>query len=128
MRRDARRGIRGQSGAIQIKTAFIMVTLLVAALVLIKVVPVYIEQQQITHDTDELARKAALGLSVYNPAKINEELKNIQHEYDLPEGSLALSARTDNTAQITVKYTRNIDFFVTNYSWNVDYISNGKGI
>jgi len=117
-----------ERGAVQIKTVLIVVFLLAAVFTLIKVVPVYIEQQQVTHEADELARKAALGLSAYSNDKINAELTKLQQEYNLPEGSIALSARGDNQAQITVKYTRSIDFLVTNYAWNVDYISTGKGI
>lgn len=124
----AKKRAGGQSGAVEIKTVLAMTFIIVAIVVLIKIVPVFIEQKRITYATDELARKAALGMSVYSPAKINKDLEQIQQDFELPEGSLALANRTDNSAQITVKYTRNIDFFVTNYSWTVDYVSNGKGL
>jgi len=117
-----------ERGAVQIKTVLILSFLILSAVTLIKVVPVYIEQEEITHDTDELARKASLGLTAYSPEKIKKELDTIRQEHDLPEGSLELGPRTDNTAQIIVKYTRSIDFFITNYSWTVDYTSKGKGI
>jgi hypothetical protein len=124
----AKKRFRGQSGAVEIKTVLAVGFIVVAIVVLIKIIPVYFEQREITYETDELARKAALGLTVYSPAKINQELEEIQHKHELPEGSLALGARTDNSAQISVKYTKNIDFFITNYSWTVDYVSNGKGL
>jgi Flp pilus assembly protein TadG len=128
MYRSLENRLGNERGAVQIKTVLIVTFLLVTVFTLIKVVPVYIEQQEVAHDTDELARKAAMGLSVYNADKIKAELDKLTRDYNLPEGSLALVSRGDNTAQITVKYTRSIDFVVTNYAWNVDYTASGKGL
>ena len=128
--RDAEdtRLLSGEKGAITIKAAVIVLSVLVIAFAAIKITPVYIEQQQVIHDTDELARKAALGLSAYNADKINKEILNICHQYSLPEGSINLASRVDGRAEITVKYAVPIDFIVGTYNWQVDYTAVGKGI
>jgi len=119
---------KGELGAVSIKAILIVVFLGVAALILIKMVPVYIEQQQIEHNTDELARKASLGLAAYSKDKINNEIQSIINEYQLPEGSIQISALDGNHAEINVKYTRNVDLLLTSYSWDVNYTATGKGI
>jgi len=118
----------GERGAVTIKAVLIVVCLVIAAVVLIKVVPVYIEQQQIYHDTDELARKAALGTAAYSKDKIEREIVSITQNYGLPEGSIQLATLEGNHSEISVKYTREIDFFIASYSWGVEYRAVGKGI
>ena len=118
----------GERGAVSIKAVLIVVFLLVAAVLLIKIVPVYVEQQEIEHSTDELARKASLGLPAYSKDKINNEIQAMINEYGLPEGSIQLSAIEGNHAEISVKYTRSIDLLLTSYAWDVNYTSVHKGI
>src|SRR5262252_8093684 len=118
----------GEKGAVTIKAALIVVSLLVIMFVAIKTVPVYVEQEQVKHATDELANKAAYGISVYSVDKINKEIQTICHEYGLPEDSINLASKGDGRAEITVKYAVPIDFLVATYSWQVDYTANGKGI
>src|SRR5215813_9700276 len=118
----------GERGAVTIKAVLIVVCLVIAAVVLIKVVPVYIEQQQIYHDTDELARKAALGTAAYSKDKIEREIVTMTQNYGLPEGSIQLASLDGNHSEINVKYTRNVDLIITSYAWQVDYKAVGKGI
>ena len=118
----------GEKGAVTIKAALIVVSLLAIIFVAIKTVPVYVEQEQVKHATDELANKAAYGMSVYNEEKINKEIQNICRDYNLPEGSINLASKESGKAQIAVKYVVPIDFVVTTYNWQVEYTANGKGI
>ena len=118
----------GERGAVSIKAILIVAFLVVAAVTLIKVIPVYIEQQEIEHDTDELARKASLGLAAYSKDKIEKEIQTLITQHSLPDGSIKLATMDNNHAAITVKYTRSIDLFVTSYAWDVDYSSDKKGI
>jgi hypothetical protein len=118
----------GERGAVSIKSVLIFTAVAFAVFSLIKLVPVYVEESQIKHDADEVARKASLGISAYGPDKIDKAIKDLITEYALPEGSVAVTARGDNTAQITVKYSRPIDFYVTTYDWSVDYVAMAKGL
>jgi hypothetical protein len=117
-----------QRGAISIKSLIILVVFVSAIFLCIKMVPVFIEQHSITDEVDDLSRKAALNMAAYNSDKIGTALSIIQHDHDLPEGSLTLDSIGPNSAEIAVKYTRNIDLLVTTYAWTVDYKSVGKGI
>jgi hypothetical protein len=118
----------GERGAVSIKAIFIVLFLAIAALLLLKMVPVYVEQQQIEHNADELARKASLGLAAYSKDKINNEIQALINEYSLPEGSIQLAAMEGDHAEISVKYTRTIDLLLTSYAWDVNYTSSHKGI
>lgn len=112
-----------ERGAISIKTLLVLVVLVAAAFVVIKIAPVYVEQQRIVRDVDDLANKAALrGMK---EAKINQEIKRIRGEYDLPENGINF-VNGDKGIQISVSYQRDIDFLVTSYSWKVDHTAVGK--
>jgi uncharacterized membrane protein len=129
MRDASAAGVRsGEKGAITIKAAMIVVSLVLIVFVGIKTVPVYVEQEQVKHAADELANKAAYGMSVYSADKINKEIQNICRDFNLPEGSINLASKEDGKAQIAVKYIVPIDLVVTTYNWQVDYTSVGKGI
>jgi len=117
-----------EKGAITIKAALVVTSLVAIAFAAIKIVPVYVQQEQVKHATDELANKAAYGISVYSVDKINKEILTICHEYSLPEDSINLASKGDGKAEITVKYAVPIDFLVATYSWQVDYTATGKGI
>ncbi|HEY3136075.1 MAG TPA: DUF4845 domain-containing protein [Blastocatellia bacterium] len=112
-----------ERGAISIKTLLVLVVLVAAAFVVIKIAPVYVEQQRIVHDVDDLANKAALR--AMKEDKINQEIKRIRGEYDLPEKGINLVSR-DKGVQISVSYQRDIDLLVTSYSWKVDHTAVGK--
>jgi len=118
----------GERGAVSIKTILIVLFLAIAVLLLVKMVPVYVEQQQIEHNADELARKASLGLAAYSKDKINNEIQALINEYQLPEGSIQLASADNNRAEIVVKYTRNVDLLLMSYAWDVNYTSSQKGI
>jgi len=120
--------LKREGGEVSVKAVLIIAFLALAAFVLIKLVPVYVEQQQVEHSADELARKASLGLAAYNKDKINNEIQSMISEFGLPEGSIQLSSLVDNQASISVKYTRNIDFLVTSIPWDVNYTSSHRGI
>ncbi|OLD79927.1 MAG: hypothetical protein AUI33_02235 [Ignavibacteria bacterium 13_1_40CM_2_61_4] len=112
-----------ERGAISIKTLLVLVVLAAAAFAVIKIAPVYVEQQRIVHDVDDLANKATVrGMK---EDKINQEIKRIRGEYDLPEKGINLVSR-DKGVQISVSYQRDIDFLVTSYSWKVDHTAVGK--
>ncbi len=112
-----------ERGAISIKTLLVLVVLAAAAFAVIKIAPVYVEQQRIVHDVDDLANKATVrGMK---EDKINQEIKRIRGEYDLPEKGINLVSR-DKSVQISVSYQRDIDFLVTSYSWKVDHTAVGK--
>lgn len=113
----------GERGAISIKTLFLLVVFAAAAFVVVKIAPVYVEQQKVVHDVDDLANKAAVrGLK---EDKINQEIKRIRGEYDLPENGINFVNR-DKGIQISVSYQRDIDLLVTTYSWKVDHTAVGK--
>src|SRR5438128_4206265 len=107
-----------ERGAIWIKTLLVLVVLAVVAFMVVKLAPVYVEQQKVVHDVDDLANKAAVRSMKED--KINQEIKRIRGEYELPENSINVAAR-DKGVQISVSYQRDIDLLVTTYSWKVDH-------
>jgi len=112
-----------EHGAISIKTLLVLLVLAAAAFVVIRIAPVYVEQQKVIHDVDDLANKAAVrGMK---EEKINQEIKRIRGEYDLPENGINLASR-DKGVQISVSYQRDIDLLVTTYAWKVDHTAVGK--
>src|SRR5262249_24283776 len=112
-----------ERGARSIKNLLVLLVLAAAAFVVIRIAPVYVEQQKVIHDVDDLANKAAVrGMK---EEKINQEIKRIRGEYDLPENGINLANR-DKGVQISVSYQRDIDLLVTTYAWKVDHTAVGK--
>ena len=116
----------GERGAISIKTLLALVLVAVAALVVIKVAPVYIDERQVIYKVDDLANKSAVRNT--KEADINKAIEAIQKEYDLPENSINLVSREAGRVQISVSYQRSIDFLVTTYQWKVDHKVAGKDL
>jgi hypothetical protein len=117
---DARAGERG---AISIKALLILFTLAVTVFLVIKVVPVYVEQRKLMWDIEELARIAAVRN--WKEDKIEPEVKKIRGTYDLPDGSINV-VKHDRDVQIKIGYIRAIDLVVTTYDWKVDRTIVGK--
>jgi hypothetical protein len=113
----------GERGAISIKAALGLLIVAVAIFTLIKFVPIYVEQQQLIHEVDELARTAAVR--GWRDDRIALDIKRLRGEYSLPEGSINFVAQ-DRRVQVVVGYKRDIDLLITSYTWQVDYTANGK--
>lgn len=116
----------GERGAISIKALVMILITASLAFVLLKVVPVYIEQRKVMYDVEELARIAAVRN--FKDDKITPELDKIRGTYELPEGSLNLMQRNGQSIQIAVNYKRSIDFLVTTYDWTVTQTVTGKDL
>jgi hypothetical protein len=86
--------------------------------------PVYIEQQKVVHDVNELARIAAVR--GWKEDRIAQDIKRLNGEYNLPEDGINFISRGEKGVQIAVSYQRNIDLLVTTYSWKVDHTALGK--
>lgn len=120
-------GIDGRSrerGAISLKALLGLVLVGIAAFLLIKLAPVYIEQQKVVHDVNELARIAAVR--GWKEDRIAQDIKRLNGEYDLPEDGINFISRGEKGVQIAVSYQRDIDLLVTTYSWKVDHTALGK--
>lgn len=126
MTQTATTSASGEKGAVSIKAVLIFTFLIIAIVGLIKIVPVYVEEQKVLHDADEIANKASLGS--YSKEKIQTAILGVIKENDLPEGSISLVSQTGDRAEVSVKYSRAIDFFVTTYNWDVDHTSVGKPV
>ena len=115
----------GERGAVSIK--MILVLLLVAATVVIvvKVVPVYIEQRAVLFDVDEVARIAYVRN--LTDEKIKMELEKVRTKNDLPVDSLTLLGR-DGIVKVQVSYSRTINLLVTDYVWRVDRAISSKSL
>jgi hypothetical protein len=114
----------GERGAISIKTLLVLVFVGAAALLVVKITPVYVEQTRVIHDANELANKAAVR--GWKEDKINSEIKLVQKEYELPEGGITFVTRDEKGVHLGITYQRNIDLFVTTYEWKVDHPVVGK--
>lgn len=120
-------GIDGRSrerGAISIKALLGLVLVGIAAFLVIRLAPVYIEQQKVVHDVNELARIAAVR--GWKEDRITQDIKRLGVEYNLPEDGINFISRGEKGVQIGVSYQRNIDLLVTTYSWKVDHTALGK--
>ena len=115
----------GERGAVSIK--MILVLLLVAATVVIvvKVVPVYIEQRAVLFDVDEVARIAYVRN--LTDEKIKMELEKVRTKNDLPVDSLTLLGR-DGIVKVQVSYSRTINLLVTDYVWRLDSAISTKSL
>jgi Domain of unknown function (DUF4845) len=112
-----------ERGAISIKTLLMLFVVAVIAFMVVKIAPVYVEQQKVVHDVEDLANKATVRSMKED--KINQEIKRIRGEYELPENSINVATR-DKGVQISVSYQRDIDLLVTTYAWKVDHTAVGK--
>jgi hypothetical protein len=121
--RDSRPGERG---AVSIKTVLGLFIVAVVAFGVIKIAPVYIEQQRVVHEVNELARVAAVR--GWKDDKINQDIKRISIEYTLPDNGINFVGKSEKGVQITVAYQRNIDLLVTTYEWKVDHTVIGKDL
>jgi hypothetical protein len=98
----------------------------IVAFVVIKLAPVYIEQQQVVHDVNELARIAAVR--GWKEDRIAQDIKRLSVAYNLPDNGINFLSRGEKGVQIAISYQRNIDLLVTVYSWKVDHTSFGKDL
>ena len=115
---------RSERGAIQIKTILVLLVVAIGAFLVIKIAPVYINQRQLTHDVDELARLAAVRNT--DKDKLARQIDELRTKYDLKEGSISLVSKEQGRVQIAVNYTVPIDLLVTTYDWKYEYTSLGK--
>jgi ABC-type siderophore export system fused ATPase/permease subunit len=113
----------GERGAVSIKAVLTLLALSTAAFVVIKIVPIYVEQRQVIHQVEELARISAVrGFKV---ERINQDIEKIRGDYDLPENSITLGP-AQKGVRIIIGYSKNIDFLVTNYIWRVEHTAVGR--
>ena len=115
-----------ERGAISIKALLIFVVLGVAAFIVVKIAPVYINQRQVTYQVDELANKSAVRNSKEDV--INKAIEALQKEYDLPQNSINLVSREPGKVQISLSYQKDIDLLVTTYQWKVAHTAAGKDL
>jgi hypothetical protein len=115
-----------ERGAISIKVLFIFVLLGVAAFMVIKIAPVYVDERQVTYKVDDLANKSAVRNT--KEEVIQKAIEAIQKEYDLPEDSITLVSREQGRVQISISYQKDIDLLVTKYQWKVAHIVSGKDL
>jgi len=118
---DARRQERG---AISIKVLLGLVLVAIIAFTAIKIAPVYIEQQTVVHEVNELARIAAVR--GWKEERIAQDIKRLSVAYNIPDNGINFVSRSEKGVQIAINYQRNIDLLVTTYLWKVDYTSLGK--
>lgn len=115
-----------ERGAISIKNLLALLLVVAAALVLIKVTPVYVDERQVIYKVEDLANKSAVRNSKEDDIK--KAIEMIRKEYDLPENSINLVSREAGKVKISVNYQRNIDLLVTTYQWKVDHNAAGKDL
>ena len=114
----------GERGAVTIKTLLTFALIGIVVFSVIKVAPVYTEQRQVVFDVDELANKTAVRNLKEDDVK--KAIDSLRQKYNLPENSIKLDSHAQNKAQISLAYTRAIDFIVTTYNWKVDHKSEAK--
>jgi hypothetical protein len=116
----------GERGAVSIKTLLTFFIIIAVGFSAFKVLPIYTEQRQIIFDVDELANKAAIRN--LKEDEVKKAIESLRVRYNLPENSINLVTFGQNKMQISLAYTRPVDFFVTTYNWKVDYMANGKAM
>ena len=117
----------GEHGAVSIKMILAVAIVVTAVFLVWQFAPVYLNEQRVKHDVDELARVGAN--QSLKPERLAQRIKDIRREYSfLGEDSITVTGTTERTMQITLKYNVNIDLLVTTYAWKVDYVTVGKGL
>ena len=119
-------GLPRERGAVSIKVLFILTLLGVAAFVVIKIAPVYIDERQVTYRVEDLANKSAVRNT--KEEDIKKAIEVIKREYSLPENSINLVSREAGRVQISITYQRDVDFLVTTYQWKVNHTAAGKDL
>ena len=115
-----------ERGAISIKVLLILFLIGVAAFIVIKIAPVYINERQVTYKVDDLANKSAVRNSKED--QIFKAIEGIRKEYDLPEDSITLVSREQGRVQISINYQKDIDLLVTTYQWRVAHTVSGRDL
>ena len=115
-----------ERGAISIKVLLTLILIGVAAFIVIKITPVYIDERQLAFKVDDLANKSAVRNT--KEVDINKAIEIIRQEYELPENSISLVSREPGRIKISVNYQKDIDFLVTTYQRRVNYTINGKDL
>jgi Flp pilus assembly protein TadG len=121
--REAVRLGENERGAVKIQTVVILLLVLIVAFVAIKITPVYVEQQKVIHEVDELARISAVRN--YKEDKVAREVTKLVGDFGLSEDNISFNIK-DRRVKITVNYKREIDLLVTNYTWQVAHEVEGK--
>src|SRR5687767_15353477 len=116
----------GELGAVSIKTILMLVAITVAAFIVIKITPVYVDQRQVTFKVEDLANKSAVRNSKVED--IQKAIDAFRKEYSLPENSINLVSREQGKVQISINYRRTIDLVVTSYDWKVAHTADGKDL
>jgi uncharacterized membrane protein len=115
-----------ERGAISIKVLLTLILIGVAAFIVIKITPIYIDERQLAFKVDDLANKSAVRNT--KEVDINKAIELIRQEYELPENSISLVSREPGRIKISVDYQKDIDFLVTTYQRRVNYTVNGKDL
>jgi uncharacterized membrane protein len=115
-----------ERGAISIRVLLTLILIGIAAFVVIKIAPVYIDERQLAFKVDDLANKSAVRNT--KEVDINKAIEVIRQEYDLPENSISLVSREAGKVKISINYQKDIDFLVTTYQRKVNYTVNGKDL
>jgi hypothetical protein len=113
-------------GAVSIRTILVLLLLATAAFLLIKLVPAYVDERQVTFKVEDLANKSAVRNS--KEVDIQKAIEVIKKEYDLPENSINIVSREQGRVQISINYQRSIDLVVTTYEWKVTHTAAGKDL
>jgi hypothetical protein len=116
----------GERGAISIKALLGLLLAGALAFAVMKFAPVYIEQQKVVHEVNELARTAAIR--GWKEDRIDKDIKRLSLEFNLPENGINLQSKSEKGVQIAISYQRNIDLLVTTYLWKVDQVALGKDL
>ena len=115
-----------ERGAVSIKVLLSLIFVGIAAFVVIKIAPIYIDERQLTFKVDDLANKSAVRST--KEVDINKAIEFIRQEYDLPENSISLVSREPGRVKISVSYQKDIDFLVTIYQRKFTYTAAGKDL
>ena len=115
-----------ERGAISIRVLLTLILIGVAAFIVIKITPVYIDERQLAYKVDDLANKSAVRN--LKEDDINKGIEIIRKEYELPENSISLISREPGKVKISVSYQKNIDFLVTTYQRQFTYTAAGKDL
>lgn len=115
-----------ERGAVKIQAVLTFVVIGIIAFVLIKIVPVYIEQRGIQTEVDELARISAVRS--YKQDQIKKGIEKILTDNSLPAESVTMVTLAENKVHLKLEYTRTIDFIVTQWDWAVNYTAEGKAL
>lgn len=122
------RSVRGQRGAGRVKlflTLFVIVTLVILGM---RILPVYITDQEMQHEIKEIARQAAVRRKTEKDIRRDLISRHQDYWITLPDNLEYSVSRRDKMVVIEVDTTVPINLLFTTYDYRINFKATDSGL